>query len=102
MYVCHGRFIVDWHFAPGFGGDINISQLSYGDCIQASYDLGRLHTQGLGAFAALFVYPIKQLLGIAGAYVLFGALLLISLLFITNVSLRQVQRKAKAKATKGT
>lgn len=99
MYAMAGLSLIGiLHLA--LAGDINISQLSYGDCIQASYDLGRLHTQGLGAFAALFVYPIKQLLGVAGSYVLFGALLLISLLFITNVSLRQVQRKAKAKATK--
>ncbi len=99
MYAMAGLSLIGiLHLA--LAGDINISQLSYGDCIQASYDLGRLHTQGLGAFAALFVYPVKQLLGVAGSYVLFGALLLISILFIANVSLRQVQRKAKAKAVK--
>lgn len=99
MYaICGLSLIGILHLA--LAGDVNVAQLKYWDCIQDSYELGRLHTQGMGAFAALFVYPIKQLLGIAGAYVLFDALLLISLLFIGNVSLRQVQRRAKAKAVK--
>ena len=99
MYaICGLSLIGILHLA--LAGDVNVAQLKYWDCIQDSYELGRLQTQGMGAFAALFVFPIKQLLGIAGAYVLFGALLLISLLFIGNVSLRQLQRRAKAKAAK--
>lgn len=99
MYVlCVLSLMGIWHLA--LAGDASVAQLNYWACIKESYELGRLHTQGFGAFAALFVYPIKQLFGLAGAYIFFVALMVISLLFIANISIRQVQRKAKAKAVK--
>jgi S-DNA-T family DNA segregation ATPase FtsK/SpoIIIE len=61
----------------------------YGVFLANTYLYGQTAHLGGGAFSALFVYPLKRLIGNAGANIFLCAGILICVLIVTNLSLKR-------------
>ncbi len=64
----------------------------YGQAIAEAYDAGKHHL-GMGAFASLYVYAMALLFSDIGAFFVFLAFILISLIMLFNLSLKTTGEK---------
>ena len=75
------------------------SVAGYSQAIAQAYDAGRQHL-GMGAFASLYVYGIAFLFSDIGAFFVFLALILISLIVLFNLSLKTTGEKVSQSVKK--
>ncbi len=68
------------------------TSLSYADALLQAYEHGKMHI-GMGAFAALYVYPISALVSDIGAFAVFFAIIIIALIVLFNLSLQETGEK---------
>lgn len=73
---------------------------TYGESIVEAYNAGKEHL-GLGGFAAFYVYPIALFASDIGAFFIFLAFIVISLIMLFNLSLRDAGEKV-GKSVKNT
>ena len=80
----------------GFSWFVNVgtqaSASSFEEAIAVAYDAG-ISNRGLGAFAALYTYPIATLVSDIGAFFVFLALVVIAFIVLFNLSLRSAGEK---------
>ncbi len=76
------------------------SAQAYGEAIVEAYNAGKEHI-GLGGFAEFYVYPITLFASSIGAFFIFLAFIVISLIMLFNLSLRDTGEKV-GKSVKNT
>ncbi len=68
-------------------------KVSFGDFLLGSYKIGSESHAGTGLWSAIFVYPIWLLIGEIGSYILYAAIMLASIIILTNLSIRKVGQR---------
>lgn len=66
---------------------------AYGEAIKQAYQAGQDYLAGMGAFAALYVYPVSTVFASVGAFVVFTALSVIAVTVLFNLSLKDAGEK---------
>ncbi|MBR6765141.1 MAG: hypothetical protein IKM06_01520 [Clostridia bacterium] len=69
---------------------------TFSQAIQEAYDQGKVHL-GMGAFAVIYVYPVSVLVSNIGAFFVFLAFIIISLIVLFNLSLKDAGEKVSTK-----
>lgn len=77
-----------------FSEDLKYAE-NYGEAIVNAYEAGKEHI-GLGGFAAFYVYPLTKFASSIGAFFIFLAFIIISLIMLFNLSLRDAGEKVGA------
>ena len=72
-----------WFVPVGTAG----TAATYSGAVSEAYEAGKVHL-GMGAFAAVYTYPISLLVSDIGAFFVFLALIVIALIVLFNLSLR--------------
>ncbi len=74
----------------------NESVDTFNQAVSEAYAQGKVHL-GMGAFAALYVYPITMLVSDIGAFFVFLAFIIISFIVLFNLSLKDAGEKVSVK-----
>jgi DNA segregation ATPase FtsK/SpoIIIE, S-DNA-T family len=74
-------------------GKLTDSMSEFGLFLKASFDLGSKSMQGTGLWSAIFAYPALKYVGDIGSYIIFAVIMLVSLIVLTNLSIRKMGAK---------